>query len=111
MAWLRKLRRERKVGTSRAYDNVLLATTIACIGTEVEENKPNSRRGSIVGRRTIARDRYSGYCRLMEDYFVSNSVYGENLFRRRLVSNYLPKLCTFSSSLSYYGFIGFTGSE
>jgi hypothetical protein len=47
----------------------------------------------------------------MEDYFVSNSVYGENLFRRRLVSNYLPKLCTFSSSLSYYGFIGFTGSE
>jgi hypothetical protein len=74
MAWLRKLRRERRVGTSRAYDDVLLATTIACIGTEEEENKPNPRRGSIVGRRTIARDRYSGYCRLMEDYFVSNSV-------------------------------------
>jgi hypothetical protein len=90
------------------YDDILVATTIARIGTEEEENKPNPRRGSIVGRRTIARDRYSGYCRLAEDYFVSNSVYGENLFRRRLVSNYL---FTFSPSLSYYGFIVFTGSE
>jgi hypothetical protein len=90
------------------YDDILVATTIARIGTEEEENKPNPRRGSIVGRRIIARDRYSGYFRLMEDYFVSNSVYGENLFCRRLVSHYL---FTFSPSLSYYDFIVFTGSE
>jgi hypothetical protein len=97
MAWLRKLRRERREGTSRAYDDVLVATTIARIATEEEENKPNLRRGSIVGCRTIVRDRYSGYCCLMEDYFVSNSIYGENLFRRRLVSNILSTLFNLSS--------------
>jgi hypothetical protein len=48
-----KALRERRVGTSRVYDDVLLATTIACIGTEEEENKPNPRRGSIVGHRTL----------------------------------------------------------
>eukprot|EP00267_Zea_mays_P032569 XP_008665976.1 uncharacterized protein LOC103644568 [Zea mays] len=48
---------------------------------EEEENMPH--RGSIVGRRTIPRDRYSGYFRLMQDYFIEQPVYGDNLFRRR----------------------------
>ena len=95
MAWIRRRRRERQSGPSASYDNVILATTMARIAEEEEENTAHPRRGSVVGRRTIPRDRYSGYCRLMEDYFVDNPVYGDNLFRRRLV---LPLLDLFTQS-------------
>jgi hypothetical protein len=57
--------------------------TLASMGED--ENEERVYIGSVPGRRTIPRDRYSGYIRLMEDYFVANPVYGENLFRRRFV--------------------------
>jgi hypothetical protein len=39
--------------------------------------------GSVVGRKVFKREREDGYRRLMEDYFVEESVYGEKEFRRR----------------------------
>jgi hypothetical protein len=64
-------------------DNKMCLATLASMGED--ENEERVYIGSVPGRRTIPRDRYSGYIRLMEDYFVANPVYGENLFRRRFV--------------------------
>jgi len=51
------------------------------VDEEEEEMRP--RRGSVVGRQTVPRDRYSGYHRLMGDYFLDPPVFCENFFRRR----------------------------
>ena len=59
-------------------------TTIVQIIIEEEEERP--RRGSIVGRKTVPRGRFSGYWTLMQDYFLDPPVFDDNHFRRRLVS-------------------------
>ncbi|OEL25331.1 hypothetical protein BAE44_0013651 [Dichanthelium oligosanthes] len=41
------------------------------------------RRGSIVRRQMVQRDRYSGHHRLMADYFDDPPVYNDNIFWRR----------------------------
>lgn len=51
---------------------------------EEEEHQPH--RGSVHGRATVDRDRYTGRLRLMQDYFVDPPVYDERFFQRRYVS-------------------------
>jgi hypothetical protein len=51
---------------------------------EEEESKP--RRGSVIGRQVVPRYRHCGHYHLMTNYFVSNPVYGDDLFRRRYVT-------------------------
>jgi hypothetical protein len=71
-----------------------------------EENEERVYISSIPSRRTIPRDRYSGYVRLMEDYFVANPVYGENLFHRRFVDpNYLTFSCQSPSLAHDFGYV------
>ncbi|OEL24751.1 hypothetical protein BAE44_0014227 [Dichanthelium oligosanthes] len=41
------------------------------------------RRGSVVGRQMVQRDKYSGHRRLTADYFDDPPVYNDNIFRRR----------------------------
>ena len=79
MAWRRQLRRDRLLG-HREQDFVMASTVAQIIEEEEEECH---RRGSVPGRVSVPRDRYSGYWRLMADYFGDSPVYGENLFRRR----------------------------
>jgi hypothetical protein len=54
---------------------------MAIAGLVDEEDEPH--RGSVVGREVTYRDRYGGYHRLMQDYFVASPVYNEKFFRRR----------------------------
>ena len=84
MAWRRARKRQRELQQFHAHHELLTMTTIVQIIEEEEEERP--RRGSIVGRKTVPRDRFSGYWRLMQDYFLDPPVYGDNHFRRRLVS-------------------------
>lgn len=79
--WFKTRRRRRDVHARMFAEHELLQLTTIARMAEEEENMPH--RGSIVGRRTIPRDRYSGYFRLMQDYFIEQPVYGDNLFRRR----------------------------
>jgi hypothetical protein len=69
-----------------------IGTFIAQIASEEEEQQP--RHGSLPGCITVPRDRYSGYWRLMHDYFFEPHVFGENFFRRRYVLP-APHQCTF----------------
>ncbi|OEL18978.1 hypothetical protein BAE44_0020002, partial [Dichanthelium oligosanthes] len=48
-----------------------------------EEQEMEPRRGSVVRRQTVPRDRYSGHRRLKADYFDDPPVYNGNIFRRR----------------------------
>ncbi|OEL14520.1 hypothetical protein BAE44_0024462 [Dichanthelium oligosanthes] len=41
------------------------------------------RRGSVVGRQTVLRDRYNGHRRLIAYYFDNPPVYNDNIFHRR----------------------------
>ncbi|OEL35134.1 hypothetical protein BAE44_0003846 [Dichanthelium oligosanthes] len=41
------------------------------------------RRGSVVGRQKVHRDRYSSHHRLIADYFDDPPVYNDNIFRKR----------------------------
>jgi len=65
-----------------AQQEIVTGATILQI---IEEEEDRPRRGSVIGREIVPRDRYSGYWRLMMDYFVDRPVYGEKFFRRRLV--------------------------
>jgi hypothetical protein len=60
---------------------MVAATMMVQLLQEEEESKP--RRGSVIGRQVVHRDRLTGHSRLMEDYFVPNPVYDEDFFRRR----------------------------
>jgi hypothetical protein len=80
MSWFRQLlNRDR----DRArYDNeIVAATMVVQLLEEEEDSKP--RRGSVIGRQVIDRDRLSGHSRLMADYFVANPIYDEDFFHRR----------------------------
>jgi hypothetical protein len=57
-----------------------------------EEQQPQ--RGSVSGRIIVPRDRYSGYWRLVQDYFLEPHVFDENFFCRRYVLP-APHQCTF----------------
>jgi hypothetical protein len=50
-----------------------------------EEEDKAPRRGSIIGREVVPRDRASGHVQLMKDYFVGWPMYNEDFFRRRFV--------------------------
>ena len=84
MAWRRARKRQRELQQFHAHHELLTMTTIVQIIEEEEEERP--RRGSIVGRKTVPRDRFSSYWRLMQDYFLDPPVFDDNHFRRRLVS-------------------------
>jgi hypothetical protein len=57
---------------------------------------PNKRRGGFVlGHRVINRNRQMGHIRLYNDYFTDQSVYSNELFRRRYVF-VEPRLLIFS---------------
>jgi hypothetical protein len=81
MASRRKRIRERELQQFHAHQQILTATTIVQIIEEEEEQRPHC--GSVVGREIVPRDRYSGYWRLMADYFDGRPVYGENFFCHR----------------------------
>ena len=83
MAWRRARKRQRELQQFHAHHELLTMTTIVQIIEEEEEERP--RRGSIVGRKMVPRDRFSGYWRLMLDYFLDPLVFDDNHFRRRLV--------------------------
>jgi hypothetical protein len=51
---------------------------------EEEELKP--KRGYVIARQVVPRDRLNGHARLMEDYFVPNPTYDDDFFRRRYVT-------------------------
>jgi len=85
MAWRRARKRQRELQQFHAHHELLTMTTIVQI-IEEEEEEERPRRGSIVGRKTVPRDRFSGYWRLMQDYFLDPPVFDDNHFRRRLVS-------------------------
>ena len=65
-----------------AEDEVLNLMTIAMLAEE-EDEAPH--RGSVVGRRTVPRDRYNVLFRLRQDYFIDPPVFNDHLFRRRFV--------------------------
>ena len=85
MAWRRARKRQRELQQFHAHHELLTMTTIVQI-IEEEEEEERPRRGSIVGRKTVPRDRFSSYWRLMQDYFLDPPVFDDNHFRRRLVS-------------------------
>jgi hypothetical protein len=62
-------------------EEVVVVTTIAEMAETESEEQP--RRGSILGRTTIPRDRYSAHWRLMFDYFIDAPVYSDDTFHRR----------------------------
>jgi hypothetical protein len=78
-----KRRRARNIEYWRlvAQQQLLTATAMVQVVEEEEEQRP--RRGSVVGRETVKRDKYAGYHRLMADYFLNPPIFGENFFRRR----------------------------
>ncbi|PUZ55532.1 hypothetical protein GQ55_5G220300 [Panicum hallii var. hallii] len=77
--WRRSRERRRAAERQRLLveDDIMCLTTLATMGDEDNEERERVYVGSVLGRRTIPRNRYSGYMRLMEDYFVENPVYGE----------------------------------
>jgi hypothetical protein len=81
MAW-RKRRRE--LMARYTDDDLAMAVTIAQLAKIEEEEEPRWG-GSVVGRRTVPRDRFSGYRMLYADYFANELVYGDDVFRRRFV--------------------------
>ena len=83
MAWRRK--RARELLSRQLFDAQQEIVTGATILQIIEEEEDRPRRGSVIGREIVPRDRYNGYWRLMMDYFVDRPVYGEKFFRRRLV--------------------------
>jgi hypothetical protein len=83
MAWRRARKRQRELQQFHAHHELLTMTTIVQI---IEEEEERPRHGSIVGRKMVPRDRFNGYWRLMQDYFLDPPVFDDNHFRRRLVS-------------------------
>jgi len=80
MSWFRRaLKRDR----ARYDDEIITATVVLQLGQEDDELPP--RRGSVLGREVVPRDRVSGHAQLMADYFVARPVYNEDFFRRRYV--------------------------
>jgi hypothetical protein len=69
-----------------------IRTFIAQVASKEEEQQPL--RGSVSSRIIVPRDRYSGYWRLMQDYFFEPHVFGDNFFRQRYVLP-APHHCTF----------------
>jgi hypothetical protein len=76
---------------ARHDEEIVAATVLVQLLQEEEESKP--RRGSVIGRQVVDRDRLGGHSRLMVDYFVPNPVYDEDFFRRRCVAILLG--CTY----------------
>jgi hypothetical protein len=83
MAWRSQRKRQCELQEFQSYHELLTATTIVQIIDNEEEERPH--RGSVVGRKTVPRDKYSDYWRLMQDYFQDPPVYRDNHFHRRLV--------------------------
>jgi len=80
MTWRRARKRQRELQQFHAHHELLTMTTIVQI---IEEEEERPRRGSIVGRKMVPRDRFSGYWRLMQDYFLDPPVFDDNHFRCR----------------------------
>ena len=78
--WRRRRRRLNEL--RQQFNDEEEAVSLVVISNIADEDE-QVHRGSVIGRRVIPRDRYIGYIRLMNDYFVDNPVYGENMFRRR----------------------------
>lgn len=74
----RRLKRLQRIHEQRKTELDLITLTVVTHFACDEEEEPH--RGSVIGRRVIPRDRYSGYVRLMNDYFVDNPVYPEYYF-------------------------------
>jgi hypothetical protein len=68
---------------ARYDDEFVAGTVIVQLLQEEEELKP--KRGSVIGRQVVPRDRLNGHARLMEDYFVPNPIYDDDFFHRRYV--------------------------
>lgn len=100
--WFKTRRRRCDVHARMFAEHELLQLTTIARMAEEEENMPH--RGSVVGRRTIPRDRYSGYFRLMQDYFIQQPVYGDNLFRRRfrMSKNMFNDICEAVAAANRY---------
>jgi hypothetical protein len=91
-------------------EDELLTMTLSSQITNEEETQVH--RGSVIGRQVVPRDQYSGYIRLMNDYFVENPVYGENLFRHRSVFLQCQfHFCQLFTNLTCHFVIVFPGFE
>jgi hypothetical protein len=86
----RRLKRLQRIHEQRKTEVDLITSTVVTHFACDEEEEPH--RGSVIGRRVIPRDRYSGYVRLMNDYFVDNPVYPEYFFQRRCLNFRFPGL-------------------
>jgi hypothetical protein len=76
MSWFRQLINKLR---DRYYDDEI-AAAIVVVQLLEEEEQLKPRRGSVIGRQVAARDRLCGHAGLMEDYFVPNFVYDDDLF-------------------------------
>jgi hypothetical protein len=61
-------------------DDLVMAATITQL-VQIEEEEP-SWGGSVLGRRIVPRNRFSGYRLLYADYFVDEPVFNDDVFRR-----------------------------
>jgi hypothetical protein len=59
-------------------------TVIVQLLQEEEELKP--KRGYVIARQVVPRDRLNGHACLMEDYFVPNPIYDDDFFRHRYMT-------------------------
>jgi hypothetical protein len=82
MSWFRQLINKQRARYND--DEIAEATVIVQLLEEEEQSKP--RRGSVIGRQVVARDRLSGHACLMEDYFVPNPVCDDDFFCCRYIS-------------------------
>jgi hypothetical protein len=76
MSWFRQLINKHRARYND--DEIAEATVIVQLLEEEEQSKP--RRGSVIGRQVVHRDRLTGHSRLMADYFVPNPIYDDDFF-------------------------------
>ena len=67
-----------------ANQQLMTATAIVELLSNEEEAEPH--RGSVPGRKTVRRNKYDGFHRLMSDYFYDPPVFDDMFFRRRCVN-------------------------
>jgi hypothetical protein len=67
-----------------AEDDLVMAVTITQL-VQIEEEEEPCWGGSVLGRRIVPRNRFSGYRLLYADYFVDEPVFNDDVFRPRFV--------------------------
>ena len=76
-------RRARHQQAQNFYAEQQLLTAAAIVEVMRNDEETQPRRGSVPGRKTVPRNKYEGYHRLMSDYFYDPSVFDETFFQRR----------------------------